>query len=278
MRALISVFMVPLALAQAASAQAAEWRFHWQTGQVLTYRVEHVTSAAEVVDGKKTESTSKLNNIKRWQVLAVDAEGVATLQLSLLALRMETTTPSGEVMLFDSAHPDKSNPNLRDQLTKFVNTPLAVLRVDGLGKVVEVKESKFGPASRFESEPPFVLTLPPSAPTTGQVWERAYQITLEPPQGTGEKHDAVQRYVCRGIQGTAAIVAMATGVKKLPESLLDQVPLLQMQPEGEIAFDFQAGLFRGARLRVEKELKNHQGEGSSYLFKSNYTEEYVSNP
>jgi hypothetical protein len=70
-------------------------------------------------------------------------------------------------------------------------------------------------------------------------------------------------------------MTMTTGVKDLPEALLDQVPLMQLQPQGEIVFDLKKGLMRSARLTIEKELKGHQGEGSSYRFQSAYTEEYA---
>jgi hypothetical protein len=274
-RKAILVVLVGLGLGAAAPAQTAAWRFHWQPEQVLTYRVEQATSAAEVLGGTKVETATKLQHVKRWQVLAVDAAGVATLQLSLASLLLETTTPRGEVLRFDSANPDQSDPQLRAQLARFVGPPLALLRVDGQGRVVEVKESRHGPASRFESELPFVLALPETGPQAGQTWQRAYRITVEPPQGVGEKHDAVQQYVCQGVEGGAATVTVTTAVQALPQSPLDQVPLVQMQPEGEVVFDTQAGRLRRANLRIDKELKGHQGEGSSYRFQSTYTEQYV---
>jgi hypothetical protein len=270
--------LVAVLLTATSSAQAQTPRFRWETGQVLVYRVAQVTSASEVVEGSKAETTTKLNHTKRWQVLGVEPAGVATLQLSLTALRIETTTPRGEVILFDSANLEKSNPQMREQLAGFVGKPLAVLRMDGLGKVIEVKECKYGAASRFESEPPFVLVLPGMGPALAQGWERAYQITLEPPQGTGEKFDAVQKYVCKASDGGTATVSLTTLIPKLPMALADQIPLLQMQPAGEVVFDVQAGRLQSARLHVDKELKGHQGEGSSYHFQSNYTEEFVPNP
>jgi hypothetical protein len=205
----------------------------------------------------------------------VDAAGVATLQMSLVTLRMESTSPKGEVLLFDSAAPDQSTPALREQLSKYVGQPLAVLRVDGRGKVVEVKECKNGSASRYESDPPFVLTLPETAVQPGPTWARSYSITLDPPQGTGEKYSASQAYVCKGIQGATATIAMTTTVKTLPANLSEQVPLLQMQPEGTIVFDTQAGRLLSTDLHIVKELKGHQGAGSSYHFESTYKEQYA---
>jgi hypothetical protein len=260
------------------SAQTPAWRFHWHVGQELIYRVEHTSSAADVTRSGTSETTTKLNLTKRWQVLAVDHAGIATLQLSLDALRLETSIPNRDALLFDSAHPEKGDPHLRAELARFVGQPLAVLCVDGQGRVIEVKESKHGPASRFESEPPFVINLPAEGPASGQSWERPYRITLEPPQGTGEKYDALQSYTCRSIAGGVATIAMTTALKTMPESLLDRVPLLQMQPEGEVVFDTREGRMIRASLRIEKELKGHQGEGSSYRFQSTYTEEYAGDP
>ena len=258
-----------------APAQTGMWRFHWQNGQVLTYRVEHITSAAEVTSSGTSETKTKLNLTKRWKVLEVDSAGVATLALSLDALRLETTTPNRDALVFDSANPEKSDPHLREQLARFVGQPLAVIRVDGQGKVVEVKESRHGPASRFESEPPFVIVLPPENLRPGQSWERAYRITLEPPQGTGEKYEALQRYIVQAAAHETATIAVTTLLKTMPESLLDRVPLLQLQPEGQVLFDTKEGRLRRASLHIEKELKGHQGDGSSYHFQSKYTEEYL---
>lgn len=270
---LLAVSMV-LLLTALASAQTAP-RFHWQAGQVLTYRVVQQTTAAETSDGTTVQTSTKLNETKRWQVLGVDPAGVATVQLSLTALSMETTTPKGETIRFDSAHPEQSDAQVREQLGRYVGSPLVVLRLDGRGQVVEVKECKYGPASRFESEPPFVVVLPEQP---GQAWERAYHITLEPPQGTGEKYDAGQKYVCSPSSGTRATFTVTTVIPKPPAAAADQIPLLQMQPEGEIVFDLQAGRLESARLHIDKELKDYQGEGSRYHFQSSYAEDYIPNP
>jgi hypothetical protein len=263
-----------LVVSSAAQAQTA-CRFRWQPGQVLTYRVEQVMTESGVIEGSSFETITKCKNVKHWQVLAVDAVGVATVQMSLASLRLETTAPNGETLVFDSADPEKSNPQMKEQLSRYVGQPLALLRIDAQGRVVEVKESKHGPASRFESEPPFAVVLPASAFQPGQGWERSYNVTLEPPKGTGEKYPATQKYVCKSMSGATATIAITTALKSLPAAVADQVPLLQMQPEGEVVFDTQAGYMKSARMQVDKELAGQQGEGSSYHFKSTYTEEYA---
>ncbi|HVS35348.1 MAG TPA: hypothetical protein VMS17_07170 [Gemmataceae bacterium] len=265
----IAAGIVLLTAAALAPAQTAQGPLRWQAGQVLSYRVEQVVYTSDTVPDGRAESKTKLNLLKRWQVVSVDAAGVATLQLSLGAMRYESTTPTGDALLFDSAAPDKGTPELRAQFSGYLGKALALLRVDSCGRVVEVKDSKFGPPSRFENELPFVGVLPAEGLKAGQEWQRDYKITLEP-----DKYDAVQKYVCKTAADGAAVTAMTTSLVKLPPAS-EQPALLDLLPEGEIVYDLKAGRMQKASLKIDKEVKGHQGEGSSYRLQATYTEEFV---
>jgi len=269
----VSALLACVTIASAQTTRALPFR--WQNGQVLVYKVEETTEATDVKDEDKDVTKTRLNLTKRWQVTAVDAQGIATLQLSLPSLMQEMTNAKGETLRFDSANPDKSTPELKEQMSRYVGQTLAVLRVDGYGRVVEVKESKFGPASRFESELPFLGVIPPAPLKAGQQWERTFKIALDPPQGGGEQYDAVQRFTCKASENNAVTIGVATELKKQPETVADRVPLLQKLLEGEIVFDYQAGRLKSASLKVDKELKDHQGEGSSYRFTGTYSAQFV---
>jgi hypothetical protein len=272
----LQVVLVALAaLGSPALCQAAQFR--WQAGQVLIYRIEQVTAATVASGDTKNETKTLLNLTKRWEIKGVDKAGIATLQMSLIRLRLENIRPDGESLLFDSEDKLKSNPEMGKQLSEYVGKVLAILRVDSKGKVVEVKESRFGGASRFENELPFAITLPDSGLKENQSWQRDYKITLEPPQGTGEKYDAAQNYVCKTLADNLATIGIQTEIKSLPENTGDQEPLLQYQPQGEVVFDLRLGLMKSATLVIDKELKGTQGASSSYRFRSKYKEEYVGN-
>jgi hypothetical protein len=270
-RQTIAVVCGLLVMASQAGAQAP--RFRWQTGQVLVYRTEHHTVATYVMGENKDETKTRVQSIKRWQVMDVDSAGVATLQMSLQALFFETTPPSGEPLTFNSAQLDKSTPELRKQYENYIGQPLVVVRIDGQGKVLEVKEARPGySALKYESDPAFKFLLPAEPLKTGLNWERSYQIALEPPQGTGdEKYAAVQRYVCKSVADNLATMSLTTEMKDAPKAQEDQVPLWQMQPEGEIVFDVQAGRLQKATLKIDKQAKI---EGGDTHFQSLYTEQY----
>jgi hypothetical protein len=261
-----------LTLAATVGAQSTH-RFQWRAGQTLDYKVEQSTSVTDTMEDKTGETGSKLHEVKHWQVQDVDAQDVATVQLSLLSLRIETKSPNGDVLVFDSSQPDKSTPEMKKQMSQYVGVPLAVLRVNRLGRVVEVKQCNFGPASRYECEPPFGVVF--ADDMTNGWWQRTYQVTLEPPQGTGEKYSATQKYRIKSQEGGKLIVGFGTEIT-LPAAVADQIPLLQWQPQGEIVFDAQAGATKSVRFSIDKELKGHQGPGSTYRFQTVYQEEMIS--
>src|SRR5436189_1229065 len=113
----LTIFAV-LTIAAAAPAQVPQFR--WQTGQVLTYRVSQTTTAVETVKDGTLTTTTQLDLVKRWQVVAVDAAGTATLQMTLASLRMETKPPSGDPILFDSANLATSHEQLREEMQKYI--------------------------------------------------------------------------------------------------------------------------------------------------------------
>jgi len=139
------------------------------------------------------------------------------------------------------------------------------LRIDNRGRVVEVKESQFGPASKYENELPFIGWLPEALPRQDQGWDRPFRLTLAPPQGTGEQFAALQRYRIKSHEAGKLTILFTTELKTQPEALADRVPLLQLLPEGEFVFDNNLGRLRSATFKIDKLLENHRGPGSSHL-------------
>jgi hypothetical protein len=265
--------LAALALAPAAPAQAPQFR--WKAGQALTYRVSQTTTAVETLkDSAPLTTTSQLDLVKRWQVTGVDAAGTATLQMTLVSLRMETKPPQGEALVFDSAQPAKSSAGLSEEMAKYVGPPLTVVQVDARGRLVAVKESKFGPESRLQADLPFKLVLPEAPLAAGQAWERSYAIKLEPPQGAGESYDAVQKYACKAVANGLATVGLTTEVKG-PEAAAERLPLLPLTPQGDLYFDTANGRLRAVRYQTRQELAEHRGEGSKYQFQSVYSEDLI---
>jgi len=261
----------------ACTASADAPRFQFRKGETLSYHLVQTTKVAEVVLDEKTakpqevEATTKVDLVRKWKVTDVDDKGIATLEMSIASMRFERKSGTEEDV-FDSSKPDDLNKN---EMAKHVGPVLAILRVDSLGKIVDVKESKVGPATRFASELPFKLVLPAMAVKPGDVWDRSYTIQLDPPLGTGEKYEATQKYTCLEPKSGLLTVNMTTQIKEMPAQSADQIPLLPLTPEGSLYFHAESGRYYAARLTISKELKNHQGDGSSYKYTSTYVEDLM---
>lgn len=249
--------------------------FQWKKGQILTYQVNHSTQALEIISDAKTEFKNQLELTKRWKVEEVAKDGMATLSLHLEAIKIQTTTPKGDVISFDSSKPKEGTPQLKEQMEKYIGPRIAMIVVDNQGRVRSVKESNFGSASKYEMELPFGLVVPPGQIQKGTQWIRPYHITVEPPQGTGEKIDSNQKYECLAISGSKATIKVSTELKQPPTAAADLFPLLPFLVEGEVTLDTSKGVVLETTLKTDKTLKGHQGENSSYQFLSVFKESLV---
>ena len=157
-------------------------------------------------------------------------------------------------------------------MKKYIDQTLAVLRVDGYGRIIEVKQ---GSAASYEAEPPFLIVFPDAKAAEGQAWRRPFNLVLDPPHGTGEKLEADHRYECKKIDNGLATLGITTTIKTKIDNSRDRLPLLQREVEGDIVIDLPNGRLVSARLNIDKTVENHQGKGSSYRFQSEYSRQLV---
>ncbi|MGF1577748.1 MAG: hypothetical protein ACFCD0_00130 [Gemmataceae bacterium] len=252
-------------------AQAQQsWQFRWEPGQVLKYRVHHKTLVVEKLGESSVKASANLQLIKQWKIVAVDKQGVATVQFSLEWMRNEQQFPDGKTWLFDSKQLDKSTPSLKG-MSKMIGIPLAVLRVAPSGEVIKADK---GSLKRYQSEPPFQIVFSQKSVKLGESWEREYKLQTNP-RGESASYPAVQTYTYKNSKKGLATFRLKTVFNKVPDNPFDQIPLLQKQPQGTVTFNTKAGRLEQVTLNISKELENHQGKNTRYMFQSEYTERYV---
>jgi len=278
LRLTVGFVMVVLAAPAFAQAPAEPLRFKWQAGQVLNYTVEQVTTVQETTLDETTNkpvvggTLTRLNLTKRWDVKAVDPAGIATLELSVAAMRQELARPGvidkdGQPTVIKTIV-DSATPEGKQQLDAYLNKPVMTVKVDSLGRVIEAT-AVGGNVERLKAELPFRLSFPEAAAAT---WDRSFTIKLDPPLGTGEKYDATQTYTAKATQDGLAVLGVSTVLKNPPKDSADLPPLVPMLWTGDVFFDPAAGRYVGARLTVKTEVLNHQGEGTKFVYESKYAE------
>lgn len=274
------VLVAVLLLAPSAAADPP-LRFRWTAGDAHTFAVRHTTTITETApaagSGKPvtTTTTVKLSATRRWAVTAADANGVGTLEMSVTAMRHEVTKPvfdkDGKVST-DTLVRDSADPADAAEMAAFLNKPIVTAKVDPLGRLVEVTAVGAGADARLRAELPFRAVLPEAAVAANATWDRAFAIKLDPPAGTGESYDAAQTYTFRGRNGPHAVIGVRTALANPPKAAADLQPLLPWLWEGDVFLDTATGRYAGAKLTIKKEIPNHAGDGSKFVFESEYVE------
>ncbi len=266
-----------------AQAPAEPLRFKWQAGQVLHYSVEQVTTVTETTLDETTNkpvtggTLTRLNLTKRWDVKAIDPAGAATLELSIAAMRQELARPGaidkdGKPTVIKTVV-DSATPEGKLQMEAYLNKPVMTVKVDTLGRVIEAT-APGGSAERLKAELPFRLSFPDAAPVGG-TWDRTFTIKLDPPLGTGEKHEAIQTYATKPVKDGLAVFGVSTALKTPPKDPAEMPPLVPMLWTGDVYFEASTGRYIGARLAVKADVANHQGEGTKFVYESQYSESLV---
>lgn len=276
-----AVVVVLIATTSIAKAETS-LRFRWKVGEQHSMTVSHTTKIEEtapLVPKGQPETTSrvtKLSLTKRWDVTEIDGAGVATMTLTITAMRQEIVRPlitkEGK-LASDTIVMDSSTPEGAKEMAAFLNVPILTAKIDARGAVLEAKSANGdSAANRLQAELPFRIWLPDKAVEVNASWERSFAVKLDPPLGTGESHAAKQTYRLRALQNDIAIVGVTTQFDKLPEAAVDQQPLLPWLWEGDVFLNVQTGRYAGAKLKSRKTIPNHQGEGTKFVFESEYVE------
>ena len=261
--------------ASGASAQAP-FRFRFTPGDALTYAVEQTTAVTEttVEDGRPVvaQTVTKLTLVKRWDVKAVDAAGVATLDLVVTAMRQDIRRPGppdkdGKPTT-DTVVIDSADPAGRTQLA-FLDKPVVTVRLTAAGGLVDATSATPAAADRLRAELPFRVDFTAAGTTP---WARPFAVKLDPPLGTGEQYGLTQSYTPRGAANGLIVVGVTTAVDADPKDAADWPPLVPVLWAGDVSFDPAAGRYAGARLRVKREVANHAGPGSKLSYESTLVE------
>ncbi len=251
---------------------AQTFRFEWKAGEVHKFRVTHDTTISETASNGTTSTTrSKLAISKAWTVKAVNADGSATLSLSITAVRNEMTRPIAgrDGKIIDETNVvDSSTPEGAKMMAEYLSKPILTAIIDTRGRVSDVQATFPDAAQRLQQELPFRVLLPEGAIAADTKWDREFPIKL----GAGETHDATQSFAVEKLDPARTLFKVRTSLKTEPKEHADLQPLIPWLWEGTVSFDPAAKKYLGAKLSVVRETANYAGAGSKFSFRSDFTE------
>lgn len=276
--------MLGLLLLATTSITSADepYRFRWNKDDRLEYQITHTTTITEIAplvakgSNETTTRTTKLALSKYWTVAELKTDGSAVLELTITRMKQEISKPlidekgavSNEMIVMDSGTPEG-----KESMAAFLNKPILKATVDFTGLVKDVESGTGDSAKkRLAAELPFRVLLPKQNVKINDTWDRTFNITVDPPLGTGEVYEVTQRFKLRAIREDHVVIGVTTELLKPPSAPVDLQPLLPWLWEGDVFFDPRTGRYSGSKLNVKKVLKNHRGDGTEFRFESEYTE------
>lgn len=158
LRRAVAAGCVLLAGAGASIAQDA-LKYAWNKGEVVHYRSVEETSGKMTAMGMTRTTTQRQEFVQRFEVKDVDADGVATLDVSVLSVKISTEQGEGGSASYDTTRPAEQQyegtPRLRpsmeyfgaligEHMTVTMEPTGAIRKVEGMAKVVDKMQAKIG--------------------------------------------------------------------------------------------------------------------------------------
>lgn len=268
-----AIGLVALSLFVGEAAAQPPFALKFKPGMILPYKSRHQTSVETAAAGASMRSSSTVEQIKEWKVVDVDSLGVATIEMTIRALRLDQLDSDGESIRYDSSDPSKAPPDLAKQFAEFVGKPVVRVQVSPSG---QVKESKALTSQKnILRELPFYVVMTDDLPRVGLAWNREFAVTLEPPLGSGQAFKAVQACQLAEVTESTLKVAFESKTVEDPTTAEARISLIQQLPKGEVVFDWKRGVMLSARMVIDEKVENFAGADSVYKLKSQYVEQLV---
>ena len=268
--------IVAMVLVGAVASAQVTLQHSYTKGEELKYQLKEELNVEETTLDPMTKKPSTVKTVKSlavsrtWKVVAVEADGSATLELVITALKDELVQTKDDekpkTRTMDSSKPDDA----KDM--PFLNTTSLTVTLDSRGEVLSAKGGGKELLGKLKEQLPFRAVLPKGPTKAKDTWKREFTITAP----TKETFESVQEFTLKGQNGDYVVLGMTTALK---EKVADDAVMPMVAPllwNGDVFFNGKTNHYHGAKLKASQNITNHRGEGTKYVYGSEFTEAMVS--
>ncbi len=253
----------------AAAQETHLLKYNFTAGQLLRYDSKDTIAGESTISGTTQKYSSHTNSVREWRVTDVDDQGNARLELRIVRVQAEMTSPNGARIAFDTDKDGEKSP-----LAAVVGKPIVELTLTASGQVKELKPSKSAEAGPFVAMVRTRLFPLPNVPVqVGTGWQYDFDLPLPPPLGrTNEQVRIRQTLRLEKVRDGVAIINLQTSLAEetKDKSLLSRVA--QFLPAGQIELDIQRGVLRSIELKLDQTVSGFSGADSQARVTGNSTE------
>jgi len=251
------------------TAESVRLAYRLAAGDRIDMDVAH-RALTETTIGPTTQSTeTATDSVKTWRVVAVDAQGRATIEQSVDKVTMTSrTSDRGEIRW--SSDGDAPPPAGYETVRQSLGVPLSRLVIDRAGRVIERRDLRPVPPSNTGDL--VVVPLPDEPAAVGAVWTIPEEVVVEA-AGSGRKAVRTRlRYQLEAIDDGIATISVDTTVLTPVDDPRLEARLLERIWSGTIRFDIAAGRVISRSTSVDRRVVGFEGPQSSVRYKASLEE------
>ena len=246
-------------------------RYKFAAGETLHSKVIHLVTVVTRIQG--TSQTAKTRSVatKVWKITQVDADGNVTFVHSVGDVDMWQSVSGRQVVRYNSLK-DKQAPVGYEQVAESVGVPLATVKIDPSGRVIERKDNRpqFNPGIGDLTVP-----LPQKPVPVGHRWTIPDELQVRLPGEPIKRIKTRKVYTLRKVKTGVATIDVRTEVLTPIQDAAIEAQLVQRIQEGTVKFDVDAGRLLSRQMDMDKTVIGFNGPESQMEYLARFTEEMV---
>ena len=254
-----------------AASQQHELRYKFQLGEVIGWKVTHLSSVDTTIQGNTQTSKSRSVSTKLWRVTNVDEKGNITFTHSVDNVEMWQQLSDRPEVAYNSKKDNKPPPEY-EQVSKTIGVVLATVQVSATGEVLK-REGDAPVITLGLGE--IIMLLPPKAVGIGSRWHEPSELAATGPDSQIKRIKIRKTYTLEKVQTGVATISVRTEVLTPIDNARIQSQIVQQLTNGTIKFDLDAGRLISKQMDWDETVIGFNGAESQLKYLARINEELL---
>jgi hypothetical protein len=256
---------------QLATLRTYQLRYKFRPGEVLRWKVVHLTTVETTVQGKTQEAKTRAVSTKAWKVTDVDEDGNMTFEHSVPNVKMWQQIDDRDEVRFDSTR-DKTPPPEYALAAKNVGVTLATIKLAPNGRVLDRGDSKHSLNLGLGD---IAIPFPEQPVAEGHTWYVSDEVRVRLPDKRVRKVKTRVEFTLDSVHAGIARISMKTQLLTPVRNPKVRSQLIQRLTNGTVKFDIDAGRVISRQTDWDETVIGFEGPDSLMKYLARFTEELL---
>ncbi|MBM4010361.1 MAG: hypothetical protein ACKO4Z_10860 [Planctomycetota bacterium] len=245
-------------------------RYRFVQDESIPMQVRHRALTETTMNGVTQAVETMTDSTRSWRVVAVEADGTATLEHTVDDVTMTSRTSDQGELRWSSGSGEDPPPGY-ELVPHSLGKPLVRMTVASDGRILQRLELR--PCPPAATGDLVVVPLPQEAVAIGAEWTVPQEVVVEVPNGPRKAVRTRLRYRLDSVADGIATIAVDTTVLTPVDDPRLEARLMERIWDGTIRFDVNRGRVVGRRTAIDRRVVGFGGPQSSVRYKASLEEE-----